>query len=76
MSTDADRDELVRLVTCLMSGAGTEDEQDAALQALKTRVPHPRVSALIFWPNLEGFDHELTPDEIVSIALAYRPFEL
>jgi hypothetical protein len=34
------------------------------------------VSSLIFWPNHEGFDRELTPDEVVDLALAYRQIEL
>lgn len=76
MASDNQRDELVRLVTYLMSGHGTEEEQDAALKELEIRVLHPRVSALIFWPDSEGFDRELTPDEVVDIALGYRPIEL
>ena len=76
MSADDERDELVRLVTYLMSADGTADEQDAALKELEARVLHPRVSALIFWPSREGFDRELTPDEVVDVALAYRPIEL
>ena len=71
-----EREELVRLVEYLMSGEGTEEEQNAALKALESRVLHPRVSALIFWPDHEGFDRELTPDEVVDAALAYRPIEL
>lgn len=70
------RSELLRLVTYLMSGEGTESEQVAALRELESRVPHPRVSDLIFWPQHEGFDRELTPDEVVDVALAYRPIEL
>jgi len=73
--TDDGRQELVRIVTYLMSGEGTEEDQDAALKALESRVLHPRVSSLIFWPSHEGFDRELTPDEVVNIALAYRPIE-
>lgn len=69
MPSDNHRDDLVRLVTTLMAGQGTEAEQDAALGAPESRVPHPRVSALIFWPHEEGFDRELTPDEVVDIAL-------
>lgn len=66
----------MRLVTYLMSADGTDEEQDAAFKELEARVPHPRVSDLIFWPGLEGFDRELTPDEVVDVALAYRPIEL
>ena len=76
MSTADDGEELVGLVTYLMSAVGTEEEQDAALQELEACVLHPRVSDLIFWPRHEGFDHEVTPDEVVDAALAYRPIEL
>jgi hypothetical protein len=76
MPTYDEREEPVRLVTYLMSAVGTEEEQDAALKELEARVHHPRVSALIFWPSQEGFDRELTPDEVVDVALAYRPIEL
>jgi len=75
MSTP-DHAELVRLVTYLMSGEGTEEEQEAALKALQSRVLHPRVSDLIYWPSHEGFDRELTAEEVVDVALAYRPIEL
>jgi hypothetical protein len=75
MSTDDEREELVRLVTYVMSADGTEEEQDAALKELEARL-HPRVSALIFWPSQEGFDRALTPVEVVDVALAYRPIEL
>ena len=40
------------------------------------RVDHPRVFNLIFWPQHEGFDHDLTADEAVDAALAYRAIEL
>lgn len=75
MSTP-ERAELLRLVTHLMSAEGTEEGQETALRELESRVPHPRVSSLIFWPEHEGYDRELTPDEVVDIALAYRPIEL
>lgn len=75
MSTD-EHAELLRLVTYLMSGEGTEAEQDAAQKELEARVPDPRVSSLIFWPHQEGFDRELTADEVVDVAMAHRPIEL
>jgi hypothetical protein len=74
--SSVDRSELVRLVTYLMAGDGTDEEQDAALRAVESQVLHPRVSDLIFWPGHEGFDRELTPAEVVEIALAYRPIPL
>jgi len=76
MTTEAEREELVRLVRVLMSAEGTEDEQDAVLSRLRAQVPHPRVSDLIYWPQSEGFDQELSAEEIVDLALAYRPIEL
>ena len=76
MSNAGERQELVRLVAYLMAGEGTEAEQHAALRDVEVRVLHPRVSSLIFWPNHEGFDRDLTPDEVVDLALAYRPTEL
>jgi hypothetical protein len=75
-STAIEREELVRLVTFVMSAEGTEAEQDAALREVEARVLHPRVSALIFWPTHEGFHRDLTPDEVVDAALGYRPIEL
>jgi hypothetical protein len=76
MTTVSDRAELVRIVTFLMSAKGTEAEQNGALKTLESRVLHPRVSNLIFWPKHEGFDRELTPEEVVDVAMAYRPIEL
>jgi Colicin immunity protein / pyocin immunity protein len=70
-----ERTQLIRLVEFLMSAQGTEEEQDEALRSLESRVPHPRVSDLIFWPQYEGFD-QLTPQQVVDTALAYRPIEL
>jgi len=70
-----ERTELVRLVEFLMSAQGTEEEQAGVLRDLESRVLHPRVSDLIFWPQNEGFDHELTAPEVVDAALAYRPIE-
>lgn len=76
VTTGDERAELVRWVTFLMSAEGTEQEQDAALKALESRVLHPRVSDLIFWPSQEGFDRELTAEEVVDLALAYQAIEL
>ena len=76
VTTDGEREEPVQLVTFLMSAEGTEREQDAALKTLESRVPHPGVSSLIFWPHQEGFGRELTPEEVVDFALAYRAIEL
>lgn len=67
--TGRSRAELVDIVRRLQSATGTEDEQDQLLEVLRANVPDPRVSDLIFWPP-----SELSPDEIIDHALAYRPF--
>lgn len=67
---------LVSLVSFIMSAEGTEEEQAAALSELERLVPHPRVSDLIYWPRYEGFDRDLTAEEVVEIALGYRPIAL
>lgn len=73
---EATRVEALRLTTYLMSGERSEAEQEAALAELQALVPHPRVSDLIYWPSREGFDRELSPDEVVRVAMAYRAIEL
>lgn len=71
-----ERATLIRLVEFLMSAQGTEEEQAEVLRDLESRVLDPRVSDLIFWPQHEGFDREVTALEVVDAALAYRPIEL
>lgn len=65
------KEELVELVEKIMNAAGTEEEIDAMLDELRKNVPHPSVSDLIFWP-----EEELTAEEIVELALAFRPIVL
>ena len=70
------RHELVKTVAQLLDGTFATDEAvDEALTFLKARVPHPRMSDLIFWPRTE-FDHDPTADEIVDRALSYRAVNL
>ncbi|MFE7779232.1 bacteriocin immunity protein [Streptomyces sp. NPDC057445] len=68
----ATRDELIRLVERIMEFEGTEEEQDALIDKLEQSVAHPRVADLIFHP--EG--DEPTAEQVVDLALAYRPIEL
>ena len=63
------REELVELVKKIAAVDGTEEEIDNMLELLKKNVPDPRVSNYIFHTNL-------TPEEIVDKALAYRPIQL
>ncbi len=62
------REELIELVRKISDCAGTEEEIDAWLDELQQRVPHPAVTDLIY----HG-DRARTADEIVDLALAYRP---
>jgi hypothetical protein len=46
------------------------------LELHQANVPDPDVSDLIFWPNVYFKDEnapDLTPEQIVDIALSYRP---
>ena len=65
------KDELVELVRKISAAEGTEEEIDAMLHTLEKNVPHPAVSDLIFWS-----EEELTPEQIVEKALAYRSIAL
>jgi len=65
------REELVKLVAAIMNGEGTEEEIDNMIHLLRRNVPDPSVSNLIFWN-----DEELSPEEIVDIALNYQPIIL
>ncbi|MEV6969846.1 hypothetical protein AB0M47_32495 [Hamadaea sp. NPDC051192] len=40
----------------------------------ESNVPHPRASALIFWPP--NGDQDTTAEQIVDTALSYRPVGL
>lgn len=66
------RAELVALVARIMSGNyDSESAQDEDVRQLQQAVPHPRVTDLLFWD-----DRDLTPEQVVDEALAYRPFAL
>lgn len=72
------RDELIDLVRRIMAAEGeTEEEADALVELFEANVPHPRASNLIFWPEHEiGERRELTPEEVVDLALSYEPIPL
>jgi hypothetical protein len=79
-----ERDELVLLVERVMNPpvGSTQEEDDAVVMELERRIPRPGITDLIFYPErtegrslLKGRD-ELTAEEIVELALAYRPVEL
>ncbi|MGW3957747.1 bacteriocin immunity protein [Streptomyces sp. NPDC004752] len=71
------RPELVALVEGILTGEGTEEEQAELGRTLERNVPHPRVVDLIYYPRQEGFDQDdLTAEQVVDAALAYKPFAL
>lgn len=64
--------ELVKLVERLQTADYSSDEEDVELMELLDRnVPHPAVSNLIFWN-----DAELSAEEIIEMALSYKPIPL
>src|SRR5215211_1961755 len=75
MTQRLSRDELVDLVGKLMRAEGSAVDLEAWLDLIERNVPCPTgyVSDLIFWPP-DGQD--LSAEEVVDRALAYRPIEL
>ena len=65
------RAQLIRLTERIMAYEGTQDEVSEWLTILERNVPDPEVSNYIFWP-----DREMTSEEIVDRALAYKPIQL
>ncbi len=63
--------ELIELVPKVMAADGTEEEIDAWTDAISRAVPHPNWADLIYYD-----DRELSPEEVVAEALAYKPILL
>jgi hypothetical protein len=63
------REELVEAVRRIMEVDGDAGELDELLDVVQANVPHPAVEDLIYWPPDEK---DLTPEEVVEQALAYR----
>ncbi|QFZ53917.1 hypothetical protein FEZ18_03370 [Oceanihabitans sp. IOP_32] len=64
------REELEILVKNIVEINGkSEKEIDGMIEKLKSNVPHPSVTDLIYYENL-------TPKEIVEKALSYKPIQL
>jgi hypothetical protein len=68
--------ELIKLVTDIMETNGTEVEIDSWLDLWRANVPHPQAVDLIFYPDHFNLSNELTPTEIVNIALAYQSIQM
>ena len=76
MDGQLDRDQVLQLVEQIRATirAGEDDDLvDLLVLRFKQSVPHPQATDLIFWPNLLGYDRELSPQEITDIALDYQP---
>jgi hypothetical protein len=73
---DLSRQELINLVERIMCGDGaTEDEDDRLVALYCDSVTHPAALDLIFyWDSY--FDEEPTAEQVVDVALAYKPIQL
>jgi hypothetical protein len=65
------KDQLVDLVAKVQGGAGAEEEIHAWLTFVDRHVPAPTVSDLIYYS-----DPELSAEEVIEQAFAYRPIIL
>jgi hypothetical protein len=65
------RAQLVGLVKRIMSADGTEEQIDELVDTLRKNVLDPNVTDLIFHTR-----PELTAEEVVDRALAYKPIAL
>lgn len=61
------KDELVELVNKICNPKLSDEEVSEYIEILEENVPHPAPSDLIFWN-----DEDLSPEEVVEIALAYK----
>ncbi|MBN8250805.1 MULTISPECIES: bacteriocin immunity protein [Bacillaceae] len=59
--------ELVELVNKIYNPMLSDEEVSEYIEILEENVPHPAPSDLIFWN-----DEDLSPEEVVEIALAYK----
>lgn len=61
------KEELVELVKKICDPKLPDEEVSEYIELLEKNVPHPAPSDLIFWS-----DEDLSPKDIVEIALAYK----
>jgi hypothetical protein len=67
MENKLSKEELIELVKKICDPKLSDEEVSEYIDILGKNVPHPAPSDLIFWN-----DEELSPEEIVEIALNYR----
>lgn len=65
------REELIALVEDIIACKGSDSEINEMLNVFASKVPHPAAPDLIYYPQAE-----MTPEEIVDSASAYRPIIL
>lgn len=65
------KDELIELVRKIIEVEGTEEEIDTYVDKVSKAVPHPEWMGLIYYD-----DRDLTPEQVVEEALAYKPIRL
>lgn len=66
-----EKPELLELINKLANGEGNDQEAQEWLETINRNVPFPNVSELIFY-----HDPELSPEEILEIALKFKPIQL
>lgn len=71
MYKDLDRQQLIDLVDKIKLAEVSEDEITDWMNLLVENVPDPNVAELIFFNDVE-----LTSDEVIDKALAYKPILL
>lgn len=73
--SDLTKEEMLELLDSVCSVKGTQDRSEYWLKCLVASTGDPKLSDLIYWPdqyrNGEYADHDLSPDEILEIALRH-----
>ena len=69
--TDPRRERAIEIVRDIRYGRLPDDQASAKLDELEHLIPHPQWADLLFYQ-----DPELTDEQAVDTALAYRPFAL
>jgi len=67
MNKKLSEEELIELVNKICNPKLSDEEVSEYIEILEENVPHPAPSDLIFWS-----DEDLSPEEVVVIALAYK----
>ena len=67
MKSKMNSEELIELVKMICDPKLPDELGSQYIDILEANVPHPAPSDLIFWNDIE-----LTPEEVVEIALSYK----